>query len=52
MRGLWEVVGVWGDRALEKRLHHHLNFFLQDPHQFGYRSPGVTWRHLASPGVT
>jgi len=37
VRGLWEICHATGDLELEMFLHNHLNYFLQDPEQFGYR---------------
>ena len=36
-RGLWLIVRETHDTDLEMFLHHHLNMFLRDQDQFGYR---------------
>ena len=37
MRGLWHLAKETGDASLELFLHNHLDFFLRDHDQFGYR---------------
>jgi len=36
-RGLWEISQTFNDTDLEKFLHHHLNYFIESPHEFGHR---------------
>ena len=36
-RGLWELSHTFQDSNLETFLHQHLNYFIEDPHEFGFR---------------
>jgi len=37
VRGLWDILGAMPSQELEERLHNHLNHFISDPQEFGFR---------------
>jgi len=37
VRGLWDLLTVLPSQELETKLHEHLNHFVEDPQEFGYR---------------